>query len=347
MKRFLRPRWFVWGLLPILLWWAWKEVSLTQVVQLLSGLSIWQILMLLCLNGCLTLLFSLRWWLILIALGFKMPYLKLAGYRLAGFAISFLTPGPQFGGEPVQVYALTSKEHIPGPVALASVVLDKTLELLASFTFLAFGVLVVLTSGLMPDHRLTQVGLALGSLVALPGVYLGLLLFGKRPLSAGLELAARRVPFAAGQVRKIARAIEPAEEQALDFCRGQPGVFSLVLVVSMLVWGLVILEYWLSFRFLGLALSFVQVVFALVAGRAALLLPVPGGFGTLEVSQVLVLRALGHDPAFAVGVMLLARVRDLLLAGLGIWRGIALTRYKSIQSLPVQAGESFHSPSGG
>ncbi len=52
----------------------------------------------------------------------------------------------------------------------------------------------------------------------------------------------------------------------------------------------------------------------------ALIPPIPGGWGTVESSQVIALLFIGLDPAVGIGVTILARVRDLLTGGLGgIW----------------------------
>jgi len=331
VKRFFRPHWLLWGLLVVFLWWAWKDVAWAQVAALLQGLLGWRLLVWLVVNDVITLLFSLRWWLILAAMGQRVPYLKLAGYRLAGFAVSFFSPGPQFGGEPLQVYALTRQEHIPNDHALAAVVLDKLLELLGNFLFLATGIGIILGGGLLPLKALPGPGLALVLLALLPVGYLVLLWQGKRPLTVLLNAAARSrlTAHSDGISQHITRWVDTArraEDLAADFCHCRPGLLAVIALQSLLVWGLVVFEYWLTMRLLGLWLPVRQVIFMLVAARLALLLPVPGGMGTLEASQVLAAQMLQINPAFAVSFTLLARARDFLLAGLGLAVAVALWR---------------------
>jgi len=50
----------------------------------------------------------------------------------------------------------------------------------------------------------------------------------------------------------------------------------------------------------------------------AFLVPLPGGLGALEASQVFALGAFGVSAASALGVTLLIRARDLLIGGLGL-----------------------------
>lgn len=344
LKNFLRA--LVWILLPILLWWAWRNISLKVLLSLLQKLEFWQISALIGLNALLIFLFSLRWWLILRVLGYVVNYPRLVGFRLAGFAVSFLTPGPQFGGEPVQVLLLSNRTGVPGPAALASVILDKAIELMANFTFLAVGVLVILADGLLAGHPIIQMVIPLLILLVLPGSYLLALWLGKRPITfflgwmAGLRWMSK-IPD------RWIDTLCMAEEQAADFTRYHPGMFALILAQSLMVWGLMTVEYWLSFEFLGLTLTFPKVIFTLVAARIAFLLPMPGGLGTLEASQVLAIRALQFDPVYAIGVLLLARARDLLLAGIGMGLALAWTRHTPLANLPVPAGKENHIPSGG
>ena len=319
---------------------------------MLKGLLGWRSLAWLSVNAAVTLLFSLRWWLILAAFGHRVNYLKLAGYRLAGFAISFITPGPQFGGEPLLVYALTRNEHIPNAQALASVGLDKSLELLASFIFLAAGMVVVLMGGLLPVSSLLGMALPLAALILLPVGYLVLLWLGKRPVSrllgilfarfAGYRRRAGRIESAVSQFSNWAEHVHRAEDLAGDFCRYRPGLFALIVIQSLLVWFSIVVEYWLSFWLLGLWLPVQQVVFLLVAARLAMVLPAPGGIGPLEASQALAAQVLNVAPAVVVSVMLLVRARDFLLAGTGgILAAYAVQKpAESVEVMSVQVEET-------
>jgi hypothetical protein len=105
-----------------------------------------------------------------------LPFLHLAGYRLA-FAVSFLTP-PAVWREPLQLQALRRKAYSEAP-ALASVVLDKSIELMSNFMFLASGLLVLLLGGLRATGQAAPPGSSwppgAGLLALLPLSYLGLL----------------------------------------------------------------------------------------------------------------------------------------------------------------------------
>jgi len=101
----------------------------------------------------------------------------------------------------------------------------------------------------------------------------------------------------------------------------------------------VIAEYWLTLVFLGQSLGAYQIISLLAAARIAFLLPSPGGLGTLEASQVLMMQAFGLNPALGIGVSLLIRGRDLALASLGLWLGAYFSRRQAPIILPSQAGD--------
>ena len=160
-----RPRVWLWLAVLLLLLWVLQTVSLRQVWQVLGGLSLWQILVLILANGLVLITMSGRWWLILRAQGHPVPYFTLAGYRLAAFGVSYFTPGPQFGGEPLQVYLVRGHHRVPGSLAVAGVTLDKLLELLVNFSFLVGGLIFVVQQQIFSGPvGLLMAGVGLGML---------------------------------------------------------------------------------------------------------------------------------------------------------------------------------------
>ena len=326
--------WFylLWLLAPLLVWWAVRDIRLADMLQSLGRLSGEQILFLLVLNTAIFMLVSGRWWLLLRAQGYAVPYLSVVGYRLVAFGISYFTVGPQIGGEPAQVYYLQSRHAIPAPSALASVSLDKILELLANFAFLLVGILAALGSGLLVDMAPVQV------LAWMVGPFILLLAYtiavwrGKTPLAS---LASRLSRDRRGLVR-LARATAAAEEQIGFFCQQKPLAVLAASMISALTWALMVLEYWLALSFLGIPVSLPQAVAVLTAASVAFLFPLPGGLGALEASQVLAMQALGFASALGLSISLIIRGRDILLGGFGIlWGGVLARRQPRIR-LPVQ-----------
>ncbi len=311
-----------------LLGWLLRLVPVTAVFQTLQQLHWPQLLTLVALNGTALALLTGRWWLILWGLGHRLPFGMAVGHRLAAFGVSYFTPGPHFGGEPVQVLLAEKVHGVPRVTAVAAISLDKSLELLVNFFFLAVGVLVTLHTGLFDATWGGQATVVMAVLLLVPVVYLVSIWRGKRPLT-GLMHRAQSVfkrPAWPGWYATAVQGMAASEALAYHFCHQSPRLFTLVLLISLAGWGTMIAEYGLMLSFLGVALSPVHIVVALTAMRLAYLLPLPGGLGTLEASQVFALGLMGVSPALGIGTSLLIRARDVLLAVAGLGWGSRFVR---------------------
>ena len=300
----------VWGVAALLLWLVVRTVPLAAVLATLGRLRGWQLVVLVVLNGLVLLTLNGRWWLILRGLGHELPFGQLLGHRLAAFGVSYFTPGPQFGGEPVQVLLIEQQHGVPRPVAIAAVSLDKAVELLLNFGFLALGVLLVLQTGLL--------GAALAGATAVwllmlpPAIYLWLIWRGRQPLTWLLRWL---------KIRRWETAVGHSEAEMNNLCQQNPAALLSAIAATSLSWSLMILEFYSMAVFLGVPLTFSQLIALLTAARLAFLLPLPGGLGTLEASQVWALSLMGFSPAAGIGLSLLIRLRDVLLGLLGLWWG--------------------------
>jgi uncharacterized protein (TIRG00374 family) len=305
----------LWLIVPFLIWLALRAVPLADIWATVSRLAWWEMLILTTINTLALLAFSGRWWAILRAQRVRIPYFMLSSYRLAAFAVSYFTPGPQLGGEPLQVLLLRRRHQVPDSTAAASVGLEKLIELVVNFTFLAVGLAVTVeslfTANGMSGGR--AIALAVG-LLALPLGYLLALRFNRLPLS-GL---ADQLP---GRFSRLADAIRTSEAEASHLCRTQPMSLVWALYFSLASWAILLFEYWLMIRFLGLPLTPAQVVGLITAARVATLLPMPASLGTLEASQMWMLGSMGFDPTIGLGLSLLIRGRDVAFGLLGLWWG--------------------------
>ena len=310
----------LWLLVILLIWWAWRDLSLEALSATIQKLNLLSLAILFAINAVIILLFSSRWWLIVRALGQRVPYLVLAKYRLASFGVSYFTPGPQFGGEPLQVYLLKARHGIPTEIALASVSLDKILEMLANFTFLALGILMVVSQGVFFQEMAGLLILISAGMVGLLLGYLLALLIGKTPLAwsfGRLPLLRRDAP----SLNKIRQILLDVESQIGEFCRQQPLLIFQASALSAIIWLALLGEYFLVLHFFGLETSLLNVLTIIIFARLAFLTPLPGGLGALEAGQVFAMQSLGFDPILGVSMSLFIRVRDSLFGLLGLWLG--------------------------
>jgi glycosyltransferase 2 family protein len=327
-----RPRYLLWLAVFGLLLLAARGVAWQEVGSVLGRLGPAQILVLAGVNTLILVMLSGRWWLILAAQGYRIPFLRLLGYRLAGFGVSYFTPGPQFGGEPLQVYLVHRHHDVPREAAIAAVTLDKLLELLANFAFLVGGLACVMHCGVFGAAVGRLPLIVAGALLCLPVGFLAATWAGWRPAARLVDGLAGHVPWQRlpaggrleGRARRIQRLTVAGETEATLFMRRHPTTMLQALWVSLVVWAAMVGEYWLMLHFLGWSLPPAQTIGALTAARLAFLVPLPGGLGTLEASQVVALNALGLPLVAGVSLSLLIRARDIILGGLGLY--IAATK---------------------
>ncbi|MCO6453183.1 MAG: flippase-like domain-containing protein [Caldilineales bacterium] len=310
-------RWLPWLLAALALAWALYVAPLAQILAVLWQLTWLQLALLVGINAVIVVALAGRWWVVLRALGYSLPYLRLVAYRLAAYSITYFTPGPQFGGEPLQAYLPRQQHGVPGVTSGAAVALDKAVELLANFTVLALGVAAIFNLRLLSADSLAALLALTVVLLMLPILYLGAARMGLRPAT----LLLGRVPILAKSARLQPSLciVQRAEYQVCALCQQRPGSLAIAFAISLLTWALMIGEYWLAARFLGMTLSPEQALAAIAAARLAYLLPFPGGLGALEASQVFVFGAMGYDPAAGAALALLIRARDVLLALIGLW----------------------------
>lgn len=308
---------FMWITVPLLLWLALRSVDLRAIWQAVGNLTAFEVGVLVLVNLGALVVMCARWWIVIRAYGHLVPYPHLVAYRLAASAISYFTPGPQFGGEPLQVYLLRRRLSLRGAEAAATVALDKSIELVANFGFLLLGLAVLLGLGLFPSLPVIPVLIAAGGLLLLPVLHLTAAARGRRPLAALVRRLPPRAMAIAG-VERLAELLAATEVEVTRFFAGRRVWFAATLVASAATWLVFVAEYWLLASFLGLQMSPLEAIAALTAARVAFMLPVPSGLGTLEASQVLAVAALGYPAATGAALALVIRARDVLFGVVGL-----------------------------
>lgn len=312
------------ALLVALLYFAFRNAPLAEIWLALQRLKLWQIITILSMDAIIYLLVTARWWLIVQAEAKHIRYLPLIGVRIAVFSLSYFTLGPQVGGEPLQVLYLQRKYGLTYTRAAASVIMDKLIEFLANFVLLALGLTALAQAGILPRSgdpplapaTLPQAPVSLIGLVVLllwPFVHIGLLYHRRYPLTILL----RALPLVPKEAKAV-RFVRASEWIAGRFCRRHsPALMSAIFVSLLAALGMVS-EYFLMTSFLGIRLTFWQTAAAWTAGWLSFLVPLPGGLGALEASEVFALGFFGIPAAAAISVTLLMRGRDLVIGGLGL-----------------------------
>jgi CDP-diacylglycerol--glycerol-3-phosphate 3-phosphatidyltransferase len=302
-----------------LLYWAWRDVSLDVVVSAIGRWRWFQWLLFAVLNLFILGAMCWRWSFILRQMKHPVRFAALIRCRMGANFLSYIPPGPQFGGEPFQVYCLVRRHQVPAEAASASVAVDRLIELMGTLLFLSLGGAVVLPSLVENRAAMLTVMAVMAGVILVIGVLLYKLAVGDAPLSRLIGRAAQFVGWQKG-VPNLVASLQAGERQAsgilTDRLCGWYALGGLLQCSGFLA------ELWMIYAFLGTPLGVYALLTVAVAARLAFLLPLPGGLGALEASQMLALTSLGGDPAAAAAACGIMRVRDLVVISSGA--GMAL-----------------------
>ena len=321
--RYLRT-FLIYAVLTVLLYLALRNAPFAEIRSTLSQLRLWQIGVLFIINSGVIFAITARWWIIIRSENRSVPFLPLVRYRLSTFGISYFTPGPQMGGEPLQVYYLQKNHGLTFARATSAVIMDKLIELLGNSVLIVAGLTAAVLVGMVSRSETLILGslIPMAAILVIPLVHLSLLYRGYYPLSSLL----RAVSPLVGKPDWV-RLIIVSERMAAAFTRRRLPTVLGAFFFSMLALSGTLLEYALITTFLGANFSFAQNLAGLTSVLLAFVLPLPGGLGALEASQVYAMTNMGYSAAIGISVSLLIRARDLMNAGLGLLLAGKLIRH--------------------
>ncbi len=296
----------------VLLAWVLKDMPIGTMLNAVSALSIGQWGLWLGVNLLVLALSTQRWLALIRSLSGSVPALSLLLIRLGGQFVSFVTPGPQFGGEPLQVYWLYKRQGLPLHKAILSLGVDRFLELWVNFAVLLLGAILLLLSPGMAFADWGQIALVLTLLLlAIPFL---IFLVLKRPQWISLRLQTLFARWLSHPRLAALNAHQESLKRELDILVNlRRAVLLRGLLTSLLTWVFILAELWLLLSFIGVAVEPQGFALIAVAIRLAMLLPLPGGIGTIEAALLWSMQQLGFTVADAFALIVLMRLRDTLI----------------------------------
>ena len=326
MRIVRRWGWLLWLAAPVLLWFSLREISFAGLEGLLQRISPWQAVVLLGVNSWILILGAHRWQLALTAVGYEVSLMRILMIRLAGFGMSYFTPGPQIGGEPLQVMLLQRRERVPAMDGAASVYADRLVDGLVNFSFIVLGLVWVSTNGLIVlEGRLVGNGIQtalwgyLAPLILIPAIHLYLLRRGFKPLTRFLVRMKGITGW--GFWGGVIQLVNDAETQLEGICRDRPVALVKMVLVSCVGWLFMVIEFHWLLTILGSTNNLMQMIGLLTTMRLAFYLPVPAGLGALEAALVFGGPAFGVTPETGLAASVMIRGRDISLGVVGLLFG--------------------------
>ena len=120
-----------------------RELPLAGILERLGEISPLRLVGLLAINSLILFLSVKRWQILAQVFDIQLPLAHLFKVRQAGNTISFVTPGPQFGGEPLQLYWLSQSHEIPMDISLAILGADRFMEIFINLSILLLSVIFI------------------------------------------------------------------------------------------------------------------------------------------------------------------------------------------------------------
>lgn len=264
-----------------------------------------------------------RWQILGRAMDAQLSLVRLFRLRQAGGAVSFLTPGPHFGGEPLQLYWLHKHFRLSLHRAVAMLGLDRFMETGVNIAVLLAGVLMLLGTTLLPVGDWLQISAILTAVLLL--------------MLMATTVVLRHPQWLAQHFRPLAQRWHNAGETGPNKNKGntEGGWLALVnlmrsalshqrprlwlaLMLSLAGWVALVVELLVLMTLLGISPTWLEIVLVMVSMRLAMLLPVPGGIGTIEASVLWSFRLLGLPVSAAAGLIALIRLRDVVVLLIGL-----------------------------
>ncbi|MFH1235363.1 MAG: lysylphosphatidylglycerol synthase transmembrane domain-containing protein [Parcubacteria group bacterium] len=291
------------------------RIGIHEILDTLRSFS-WATLALVVAVGFLQLTVVLyRWQMILRTQGDHVPLKKLFAPKLIGYAVSFITPGPYVGGEPVQAYVLKKETGVRFTHGLAAIIVDKLLDFTYPLPFLIGALVYVMTKFDVSSEVFTLFALVLFALIVVLALFYIMTYQGKGFISVLLiAFRVNKAPF----IKKYFDKLLYFEKLIIQFFQHRGGVFVKGLLLSLLSGALVFIQLFLLLYGMGIMADPWHIFIIMVFMILAFIMPIPGALGTMEAGQALVFNALSYSASAGVVFAFIFRIIELTKVGLGL-----------------------------
>jgi len=229
--------------------------------------------------------------------------------KLAGEAVSQITPLANLGGEPLKAYLL--RKTTPSSDALAAVVVNKAAQTLTGIAFSALGLSLVLLQLDLPLEIPAPVQIGLVTLMTL-AVFVVLIVWKKQThlFSSILNLLGKLGISTVHIEQRMDNALH-IDAQIQRFYKSHKFRFTIVLFFHSLGWMLGACETYVILRTLDPSFNFsiAFLITSLTVIINTLFIFMPSNIGVLEGGQVFLMATLGINPAIGLSLGITKRMR--------------------------------------
>ena len=292
-----------------------RELPLAGILERLGEISPLRLVGLLAINSLILFLSVKRWQILAQVFDIQLSLTHLFKVRQAGNTISFVTPGPQFGGEPLQLYWLSQSHEIPMDISLAILGADRFMEIFINLSILLLSVIFIFYTDI--EVNLSKTFLFIFLTVSILTMLLVLFLRQPEWLENIFKSLFSRFTHTVSNSNESQNASSSWGRILTKIEKNKSKVI-LAATIALLGWIALLFELLMMMEALGVSSNFYEVIFVMLGIRIALLMPIPGGVGTIEASLFWSFEILGLTLAGAGGLIALSRLRDVIVLFIGI-----------------------------
>jgi len=290
-----------------------NSFSAKEVFEPFKNASLFSVLGFIFISFLMSVVLTKKWHVINKSIDIKIPFWELYLYRLSGYCISYLTPGPRVGGEPV-IASLLKKRGINYMKSLSAMVIDKTLDASASGVVFIIGVFTALSWFALPGNTKSLMIVVAVLFAAIIGYFYYRMLKGKNFLGKIIQITKmNKISF----LKKYEKKITDFEELIIKFHKTKKKAFLKATSLAFLSVILMFFEYFFVLRILGESTSVVGLFLIVAFVGAALLFPIPAAIGSLEAGQISAAAINGLKSSIGFGISIIIRARDLVWVFMG------------------------------
>jgi uncharacterized protein (TIRG00374 family) len=272
------------------------------------------------------LIIAYRWKVVLGAHGSKISIWSLLSYRLAGFSVSYLTPGALIGGEALRAYLL-KREDLKLTKAASSVIIDKFFDLAVYLLFASVGIIIVISF-----FRINNYSKAIILMVTVAWlIAFSFFLYGALTKKGFFRHIFRffrlnRIKSLSGFEKKM----NETEKNISHFFVNHKREFRRCAVMSFILLLIMFVEYKIATVVFGYEATFVAVFLIICIVGISYIFPLPAGLGILEASQASIHALIGFKASQGIALSLIIRLRETIWTGIGAaatyYHGLSLAK---------------------
>jgi len=296
-------------------------VGWQRVLQKIAMLGPWGFLLFLLNAIVILLLWTAGWYALLHAYGVQRSWGEVLRAMLSGYAINYLIPTLNLGGEPVKAYLISDGFSSSGTKVVATIVVERFINMSSILLCILGGsIYLSFTPLISPPLRwglLSGVG---GGVLLVVAIGIG---FVKRAtLVSGFVVWLQRwLPRGKGFLKRAGTEILKVERELHRAFSDHRRAALITLLVDLMAAALIYLNPLIFFFFADhqvLSLGELSLIFSLGMFLAMFLWVTPAGLGVAEGGMIGIFGLLGISGAGAVAYSFTLKLPALLLAGVGI-----------------------------